>query len=136
MIKRILTALVMVVVVFGFILGLRQVHPAILAGFVGVLSLAATYEMCDALKKAEKALAAVRAAEHGKDAVIIGRFREGRGVSMITRLGGRRVVRRRQLRADDALLHLLDIWRRCAAPGRNVLARRLDAPRGRRDLAA
>ena len=53
MIKRILTALVMVVVVFGFILGLRQVHPAILAGFVGVLSLAATYEMCDALKKAE-----------------------------------------------------------------------------------
>ncbi len=53
MIKRILTALVMVLVVFGFILGLRQVHPAILAGFVGVLSLAATYEMCDALKKAE-----------------------------------------------------------------------------------
>ena len=53
MLKRILTATVMIVVVFGFILGLRQIHPAILAGFVAVLMVAATYEMCDALKKAE-----------------------------------------------------------------------------------
>ena len=53
MLKRILTALVMVVVVFGFILGLRQVHPAILAGFVALLAIAASYEMCSALKQAE-----------------------------------------------------------------------------------
>ena len=53
MLKRILTALVMIVVVFGFILGLRQVHPAILAGFIALITIAASYEMCDALKKAE-----------------------------------------------------------------------------------
>lgn len=53
MLKRILTALVMIVVVFGFILGLRQVHPAFVTGFICAITLAATYEMCDALKKAE-----------------------------------------------------------------------------------
>ncbi len=53
MLKRILTALVMIVVVFGFILGLRQIHPAILAGFIAVVTIAGAYEMCDALAKAE-----------------------------------------------------------------------------------
>ena len=53
MLKRILTALIMIVVVFGFILGLRQVHPAILAGFIAVVTIAGAYEMCDALSKAE-----------------------------------------------------------------------------------
>ena len=53
MLKRILTATVMIVVVFGFILGLRQIHPAILDGFIALLMIAAAYEMCDALKKAE-----------------------------------------------------------------------------------
>lgn len=53
MLKRILTALVMIVVVFGFILGLRQIHPAILAGFIAVVTIAGAYEMCDALSKAE-----------------------------------------------------------------------------------
>ena len=53
MLKRILTASVMIVVVFGFILGLRQVHPAILAGFITAITIAATFEMCSALKSAE-----------------------------------------------------------------------------------
>ena len=53
MLKRILTAAIMIIVVFGFILGLRQVHPAILAGFVAALAIASTYEMCEALKMAE-----------------------------------------------------------------------------------
>ena len=53
MLKRILTALVMIVVVFGFILGLRQVHPAILAGFIALITIAGAYEMCDEMKKAE-----------------------------------------------------------------------------------
>ena len=53
MLKRILTALVMIVVVFGFILGLRQVHPAFLGGFATLLAIAATWEMCSALKAAE-----------------------------------------------------------------------------------
>ena len=43
MLKRILTALVMIVVVFGFILGLRQIHPAILAGFIAVVTIAGAY---------------------------------------------------------------------------------------------
>ena len=43
----------MIVVVFGFILGLRQIHPAILAGFIAVVTIAGAYEMCDALSKAE-----------------------------------------------------------------------------------
>ncbi len=69
------------------------------AGLCGILGLEPIYmgnegKMIAVVPEAEaeQALAAVRAAEHGKDAAIIGRFREGRGVSMITRLGGRRVV--------------------------------------------
>lgn len=53
MLKRILTASIMIIVVFGFILGLRQVHPAFLTGFITLLTIAATYEMCSALKEAE-----------------------------------------------------------------------------------
>ncbi len=53
MLQRILTASVMIVVVFGFVLGLRQIHPAILAGFIAVLSIVSAYEMASAFKKAE-----------------------------------------------------------------------------------
>ena len=53
MLKRILTASVLIIIVFGFILGLRQVHPAILAGFIAALAVCGSYEMCDALKLAE-----------------------------------------------------------------------------------
>ncbi|MDR3295109.1 MAG: hydrogenase expression/formation protein HypE [Clostridiales Family XIII bacterium] len=41
---------------------------------------------------AEKALAAMRAAPHGRNAAVIGRAGEGRGVLMKTRLGGTRRV--------------------------------------------
>ncbi|MGI5874929.1 MAG: hydrogenase expression/formation protein HypE [Bacillota bacterium] len=41
---------------------------------------------------AEKALAAMKGTEHGKDAVILGTVTAGGGVVMKTRLGGRRVV--------------------------------------------
>lgn len=41
---------------------------------------------------AEKALTAVKATNLGKDAVILGDVKSGKGVSMITRLGGKRVV--------------------------------------------
>jgi len=51
--KRILTASVMIIVVFGFILGLRQFHPAILTGFIVLLIVGAAYEMVNALKGAE-----------------------------------------------------------------------------------
>lgn len=51
--KRILTALGILIVVFGFVLGLRQVHPAFVGGMLILLSAFAAYEMCTALKKAE-----------------------------------------------------------------------------------
>ncbi len=41
---------------------------------------------------AEKALALLRETPNGKDAVLLGHVIEGRGVTMTTRLGGRRVV--------------------------------------------
>lgn len=41
---------------------------------------------------AEKALALMRSTEHGENAEIIGYVQEGSGVSMKTRIGGRRVV--------------------------------------------
>ncbi len=53
MLKRILTASIMILVVFGFILGLRQIHPAFITGLVIVLAAGAAYEMSQALKKAE-----------------------------------------------------------------------------------
>lgn len=51
--KRILTALAMLVVVFGFVLGLRQVHTAFVGGVLILLAALASYEMCSALKKAQ-----------------------------------------------------------------------------------
>lgn len=43
-------------------------------------------------KQAEKALQAVRKSKYGKNAQIIGTITEGRGVSMITGLAGRRII--------------------------------------------
>ena len=41
---------------------------------------------------AEKALSVMKATNHGKDAVLLGKVTEGNGVVMKTRLGGKRVV--------------------------------------------
>lgn len=43
-------------------------------------------------EQAEKALEAIRATEHGKDAVIIGEIKEGNGTYIVTRLGGSRIL--------------------------------------------
>lgn len=43
-------------------------------------------------KDAERAVKAMRSSRYGKDAAIIGTINDGRGVSLITRLGGRRAV--------------------------------------------
>ena len=43
-------------------------------------------------EQAETALALLKKTEHGRDAVVIGKVTEGSGVSMRTRLGGKRVV--------------------------------------------
>jgi hydrogenase expression/formation protein HypE len=43
-------------------------------------------------EEAEKALAAIRNTDYGKDAAIIGAAVEGKGVALITPIGGKRVV--------------------------------------------
>lgn len=68
-------------------------------GFCGILGLDPLYMGNEgkmlavvAGPDAEKALAALKATEHGKDAVILGEVIPGKGVVMKTRLGGKRVV--------------------------------------------
>ena len=68
-------------------------------GFCGILGLDPLYmgnegkmlAVVDA-DDAEKALAAIKGAKHGRDAVLVGRVTAGGGVVMKTRLGGKRVV--------------------------------------------
>ncbi|HMM06071.1 MAG TPA: hydrogenase expression/formation protein HypE [Clostridiales bacterium] len=68
-------------------------------GFCGILGLDPLYMGNEgkmlavvAAGDAEKALAAMRGTEHGKDAVLLGTVTAGKGVTMKTRLGGKRVV--------------------------------------------
>ncbi len=68
-------------------------------GFCGILGLDPLYMGNEgkmlavvAAADAEKALAAMRRTEHGKDAVLLGTVTGGKGVVMKTRLGGKRVV--------------------------------------------
>jgi len=53
MLKRVLTAVALLAVVFGFLLGLRQIHVVFASGLIGLISVVATYEMCQAFKKSE-----------------------------------------------------------------------------------
>lgn len=50
MLKRTLTAVGILAIVFGFVLGLRQIHVAFVFGLILVISLIGTYEMCKCLK--------------------------------------------------------------------------------------
>ena len=50
MLKRTLTAVGILAIVFGFVLGLRQIHVAFVFGLILVISLIGTYEMCNCLK--------------------------------------------------------------------------------------
>lgn len=50
MLKRTLTAIGILAIVFGFILGLRQIHVAFVFGLLLAISLIASYEMCKCLK--------------------------------------------------------------------------------------
>lgn len=68
-------------------------------GFCGILGLDPLYMGNEgkmlavvAAADAEKALSAMKATEHGKDAVLLGEVTAGKGVVMKTRLGGKRVV--------------------------------------------
>lgn len=68
-------------------------------GFCGILGLDPLYMGNEgkmlavvAADDAEKALLAMKATEHGKDAVLLGEVTAGKGVVMKTRLGGKRVV--------------------------------------------
>ena len=68
-------------------------------GFCGILGLDPLYMGNEgkmlavvAGEDADKALAAMKNAEHGRDAVILGEVTANKGVVMKTRLGGRRVV--------------------------------------------
>lgn len=69
------------------------------AGFCGILGLDPLYmgnegKMLAVVDgaDAERALAVMKNTEHGKDAVILGKVTAGSGVTMKTRLGGKRVV--------------------------------------------
>lgn len=50
MLKRTLTAVGILAIVFGFVLGLRQIHVAFVFGLILVISVIGTYEMCKCLK--------------------------------------------------------------------------------------
>ncbi len=53
MLKRIITGICILAVVFGFLFGLRQVHVVFVAALLGIISIISTYELAKTFKKAD-----------------------------------------------------------------------------------